>query len=233
LAHAGLTAQPARLAHFWKPVNLLLLTCGLLVGSRLAAIRRGSPPARAMRCITCRSKDSVCPGRPLPLYAALARGLAIKSSKKSSCAMCASAISVIVAGEHAMKVRIGNMAPPKSCAPNGLSPVWRHPIRAWRHKKRCADNTIAHNGAIALSCLTNRASIVNAHLRSFTICCSRPVPLALCTTGRVRLSAVAQSHRPGGVHALLRVRHSGRRMLSIRFEQGGPSTHSALILEGR
>jgi len=48
--------------------------------------------------------------------------------------MNASAISVIVADEHAMKVRVGNMAPRKSCAPKDLSPAWRHPDRAWRHE---------------------------------------------------------------------------------------------------
>jgi hypothetical protein len=48
--------------------------------------------------------------------------------------MVASAISVIVAGEHAMKLRVGNMAPRKSCATNGLTPVWRHRDRVWRHE---------------------------------------------------------------------------------------------------
>jgi hypothetical protein len=48
--------------------------------------------------------------------------------------MVASAISVIVAGEHAMKSSIGNMAPRKTCTPKDLSPVWRHPDRAWRHE---------------------------------------------------------------------------------------------------
>jgi hypothetical protein len=48
--------------------------------------------------------------------------------------MVASAISVIVAGEHAMKFTDDNMAPRKSYAPKGLPPAWRHPDRAWRHE---------------------------------------------------------------------------------------------------
>ena len=83
--------------------------------------------------------------------------------------MRASRVRVIVAGEHAMKVRDGNMAPRKSCATNGLTPVWRHRDRVWRHKKRCADNTIAHYGAIALSCPTTTIPPSRSHLRSLTL----------------------------------------------------------------
>jgi hypothetical protein len=48
--------------------------------------------------------------------------------------MNASATSVIVAGKHAMKLRVGTMAPRKSHAHKDLSPAWRHPIKAWRHE---------------------------------------------------------------------------------------------------
>jgi hypothetical protein len=45
-----------------------------------------------------------------------------------------SAISVIVAGEHAMNFCVGDMAPRTSCALKDLSPAWRYPIWAWRHE---------------------------------------------------------------------------------------------------
>jgi hypothetical protein len=76
---------------------------------------------------------------------------------------------------------------------------------------RCADNALPDIGGSLLSCLTNRAVFVKRSLSLFfaTVLSSPAVH-----SDRLRPWSQRGSHSRGGVHALLRVRHEGRRMLS-------------------
>jgi hypothetical protein len=71
--------------------------------------------------------------------------------------------------------------------------------------------------SLLLSCPLNRAGKVNSLLQIFSPRRRTSITASLHLDAQISPGRACNVHSPGGVHAFLRVRHQGRRMLFIRF----------------